>query len=392
MNVQLATRPGQAAGSAPPETWHLEGRPHCVIEMTSAGTGVYPLLTGLEWLARSNVITLECRLRPKSPLVAAGPWHLRDKRHFLVNLRVARGGSAIIDLHDGGEIDHEALALHDLYFKRSFDPQSMIVPGGWKLRPLGLVTEIRDSRLSGFELRRELAEAGGVTARLKRLATLSVAVLASPCGVGSRATWARLHVPPNRRSAEPGVVAMAGLWDPDELPARQRLKRLEWESLNRQRVGCIRALRRAFGALAYVGVRPSAFARRYCPDVVLPTHRSGSFQAFLHRLRSHPVVVTSTGLHGSNGYRLAEGVAMARAVVTEPLRYEVPGEFAPHSHYLQYTTPQECVDRVAWLFDRPDDRREMMYRNWQYSSRWLRPDRVAARLVALTQSAGDGGR
>jgi len=125
---------------------------------------------------------------------------------------------------------------------------------------------------------------------------------------------------------------------------------------------------------------------------MLGSEREASRREFLRRVREHPVCVTSHGLNGSNGFRLAEYVAFSWAIVCEPLRYALPGAFAPGEHYLAYTTPEECVARVAWLFDRPDWRDEMARRNWEWHSSWQRPDRLALRLVALTWAAGQEQR
>jgi hypothetical protein len=46
------------------------------------------------------------------------------------------------------------------------------------------------------------------------------------------------------------------------------------------------------------------------------------------------------------------------------------------------------VARVAQLFDRADLREQMARRNWDYYNGWLRPERIALRLVALTWAAG----
>jgi hypothetical protein len=203
---------------------------------------------------------------------------------------------------------------------------------------------------------------------------------------GNRSNWSRMHAPP-RPDQPPRVLLMGRLWNPDRVPQDQPDKREEWRRLNQMRADCIRALRRSFGARFYGGLLPDDFARRFAPDAILESGRQAAPQEFIRRVREHPVCVTSVGLHGSNGFRLAEFVALSRAIVTEPLRYRVPGEFTEGANYLEYTSPDECVERVARLFDHPDERQALMERNWAYYQQWLRPDRLALRLVALTWAA-----
>ena len=59
--------------------------------------------------------------------------------------------------------------------------------------------------------------------------------------------------------------------------------------------------------------------------------------------------MASTGLHGSTGWKLAEYVAAGRAIVTEPLRYTLPGGFEEGKNYKTYTSPAECEEQLRQL-------------------------------------------
>ncbi len=91
-------------------------------------------------------------------------------------------------------------------------------------------------------------------------------------------------------------------------------------SLNVGRAGCVRALRGAFGSAFFGGLVRDEFALRHYPDCVLPSDETSGKRQYLEILREHPICVTSTGLNGSNGWRLGEYVALSKAIVTEPLR------------------------------------------------------------------------
>lgn len=364
----------------------------CRLRMTPAAVPCSAVLTGLAMLAREGRIRLEVEFSPDAPPLEYGSWHLRDKQRPQAVLEVDGGGTAVIDGHDSWEIETQDLLRHDLYFKRSLRPESLRMPRGERLRPLGLLNEVRTDFADVAELRSELAAAASAPQRTKTLLRWLAWQGASRLGLGGRPNWSRMHAPPTPGQPQ-RVLLMAGLWDPDDAPTDDHAQRADREAINRQRVDCIRALRRAFGARFHGGVRPGEFARRYAPDVMLRSERMASRREFLRQVREHAVCVTSLGVNGSNGFRLAEFVAFSRAIVCEPLRYALPGGFAPGAHYLEYRTPEECVARVARLFDRPQRRDEMAQRNWDWYLRWQQPDRLALRLVALTWAArGTGGR
>jgi hypothetical protein len=348
---------------------------------------VNSLLTGFAMLARAGRIRLEFDLRPMDPPEPNLAWHIRDKACVHIELEVEGGGSAAIDPHDSWEVDEALLARHPLYFKRSLLPNLVLLPGGDKLRPLGLVHDVRTDFANLFELRRELSGASSIAQRSRVFARWALAAAgADRLGLVQRTVCSRMHAAPVH-GQEPRVLLMAGLWDPALVPEDAPAKREEWRRLNAQRVECIRALRREFGGRFHGGVKPTAFARREFPDVVLEDPHATSQPEFLRQVRAHPVCVTSTGLHGSNGGRLAEFVSFSRAIVTEPLQYAVQGDFGAGTHFLEYRDPGNCVAQVARLFEDTVAREAMMERNHDYYRQWLHPERLALRLIALTSAA-----
>ena len=353
----------------------------CTLRLTPAAIMSSAVLTGLGMLAREGRIRLDVEIAPDAAPLEHGPWHLRDKQRPQTVLELDGGGSAVIDGHDSWEIETQDLLRHDLYFKRSLRPESMLMPRGERLRALGLLNEVRADFVDVAELRSATRRGAFCAAARPDLPALG-RLVQRRAGRARRPAELVADVRATDTGATAARVVDGGLWDPAQVPATEAAQRADREAVNRQRVECMPCLRRAFGTRFHGGVRPGEFARRYAPDVMLGSEREASRREFLRRVREHAVCVTSHGLNGSNGFRLAEYVAFSRAIVCEPLRYALPGRFAPGEHYLEYTTPEECVARVAWLFDRPDWRDEMARRNWEWYSSWQRPDRLALRLVA----------
>ncbi len=352
-------------------------------------SGLRALATGLELLEAAGKITLTLELQDGWRIDPDAPWHLRDKSKTQATLQVG-GRSAVLDVHDSSEVDSSALLAHALYFKRSLRADSVLMPGGGRLRSLGLLSAVHLDGLSRHELRYllRLGPAQGVkrspAAALGRVGRWSARVMANRLGAGNRLAVAQMTAAPG--PSGPGrVLLMAGLWDPAAVPESCPYKRAEFEQINEMRVQSVRALRAAFGARFTGGIVPTPYAQRRCPDVLLPSMAAASPRQFIAQARQHAVCVTSTGLHGSTGFRLAEFVSLARAIVSEPLRYAVPGPFREDSHYVSYTSPEECVERVDHLLTHETERMQLMRNNAQYYSTWLRPDRLAARIVALLQ-------
>ncbi len=350
-------------------------------------TGLASILTGLAMLEEQGRIKLDVEMVPAPAPLRSGPWHLRNKARTNAELIVDGDRSAYLDIHDSWEIDFDALSRHDRYFKRSLRSDVRLLAEGHKIQPMGLLSPVRGDRMHRHEITALLRLNPGPVARAGALARLAVSVTAARFGYGNRPNFSRLHARPTL-GQQPRVLFMAGLWDPAMVPDSEPAKRAEFVALNALRADCVRALRREFGALFYGGVRHDDFSRANFADVLLPNARAGDHREFIQRAREHAICVTSMGLHGSNGWRLAEFIALSRAIVSEPLSYDVPGPLRAGIHFLEYQTPRQCVEAVAWLVARAREREEMMQSNWAFYQDWVRPDRLAGRLVELTRAAG----
>ena len=173
---------------------------------------------------------------------------------------------------------------------------------------------------------------------------------------------------------KPRILFLTRLWDPEE-PAVQQYPELqaEWRQVNADRIELLHRLQSAFPAQFTGGVSDNACARRQCPELILPDKLTGK-RAYLHRMQHTEICVASTGLHGSTGWKLAEYVAAGRAIVTEPLRYTLPGGFEEGKNYKTYTSPAECEEQLRQLLADPAAILAMAQHNAAYYQTWLRPE------------------
>ena len=109
------------------------------------------------------------------------------------------------------------------------------------------------------------------------------------------------------------------------------------------------------------------------PELIVPDRLTGK-RAYLHRMQHTEICVASTGLHGSTGWKLAEYVAAGRAIVTEPLRYTLPGGFEEGKNYKTYTSPAQCEEQLRQLLADPAAVLAMAQHNADYYQMWLRPE------------------
>jgi hypothetical protein len=353
---------------------------HCHVILRHLEPGTSPLLTGLAMLADAREIRFTQELRPVPPPLPSGPWHLRDKAESGVDVVLDGRHTAYVDVHDSWEIDEGQYAAHHLYFKRSYDP-ARFPPGDHpRLRPFGLVSDLRKDGFDRWEAERILRQVAPSAKRTREFVRFLLSSAAALVDRGPRPTLSLLHAPPNSRLS-PRILFMAGLWDPDRVPADSPEKAAEFHAINEMRAGCVRRLRAEFGDRFFGGMQHTEFARSRYPDVLLPDARAGSKRAYIERVRDFPICIATMGLHGSNGWKLAEYVGLSRAILSEPLRYQVPGGFGPPRNYLEFDSPDSCVERASALMSDAAARAAQMHANHEYYERWMRPDAFARRVL-----------
>lgn len=323
------------------------------------------VLAGFVLLDRAGVVDLDLRYRPD--LAAVHP------SASIVEAVVDGRAVVAYDLEDAYILDWDTrdayLATVGHCFKRSFDAeQHAASPHAARIRPLGLVYDVTARRPYIREL--------GARQAVKRA-----------LGADLTPYWWRFEdVPRPVRGAR--VLFAARVWDPAGEPGEyvgdSTMAREDREPLNELRAACVRRLRREFGSAFVGGLAPTAYARAVFPDCV--ADRSVTARpAFLALVRQADVCVATRGLFGSNGFKLGEYVAAAKAVVSEPLRYTVPGDFGAGRNYLRFGDADECVEQVAALVADPDRAYAMRTANYRYYHEHVRPDRMVLNtlMVAL---------
>ncbi|MFU8815350.1 MAG: hypothetical protein ACNA7W_08385 [Pseudomonadales bacterium] len=342
--------------------------PHVKIYHASDRGHFSQIYTGFRRLHRQKVISLSqtpaeacalsARLRPTNP-------------PMLVSIE---GRLVVYDLQDGRALCENALDAVDRYFKRGYDPRLVDrLPEAQrhKVRPLGLNYRVWDDGLDSFALQRALRRRG------RQQLTGVIRSLGIDLGFVPRLSV--LKQPP-AFAASPKVLFLTRLWDTDRVTVSPGIR--SHAEINEMRIACVAALKAELGGAFIGGVAPDPVAKARCPPALIADQRVVAKRNYLDLMKATPIGITSIGLFDSNGGKLGEYVACSKAIACEPLVHEVPGDFAAGENYLEFTSPEECVQAAVALMEDPHLRGRMMLRNFHYYQCYLKPERLVLNTVA----------
>lgn len=142
--------------------------------------------------------------------------------------------------------------------------------------------------------------------------------------------------------------------------------------VNEERVAIIRALRDAFGNQFIGGLAPEKQAVKMYPDCL--TSEKTDRRSFIGMSNQSLIRVYTRGLHHSMATKLPEYLAAAKCIVSEPLRNQLPVNLEPEKHYLEFSSPEECVVACRRLLSDPELASQMRHDNHAYYLAEVRPD------------------
>ena len=355
----------------------------CRLLYQSSGPHLQQLYTGFLMLHKSGAIRLSQERRRRKTEYASGAQHLRDASHAHLDAIVDGKIKVHFDTHDGEDIATGELDDCDLYFKRSYSPSLIAtLPPEQRRRiePLGLNYRVLPSGIDWFAVQR------GFSLHDRPFLRALKEAFDARSAFGYKPRLKEMEAPPEP-NAEPRVLFLAATYDPYDDPGRTPDKIEDRMSINEARARCIRLLKSAFGGRFTGGFASGAFARKQYPDLIVPD--SVTTQAsYMATMRSHPICVATTGLHGSIGWKLAEYVAFSKAIVTEKLHYSVTGDFGPNRNYLEFASPEDCAAAAVRLVEDRDLREALMLNNAAYYRAYVRPDALVANALARARGVG----
>lgn len=352
----------------------------CTVYAYSTSPHVSQIYTGLSLLRMNGEISLKQRLVNYCHNGRKMMKHLEPQA--LNGLFVTLDGGKVIfyDTSDGPSLSDDALEVADAYFKRSYLYEAIPLRNKSRVFPLGFNYEVYGGKFDHHEFSRMFFR--------KQLVSRPVELIRCIAQVSSirfLPTTLNMHALP-KPDQEPRVLFMARAWDPNgevpglSLPLEQKQQRA---SLNEMRARCIELLRKELGSYFYGGFDHSHYATQNFRSLLLDSSVLSSKKNYISLLHQHPICIATTGLHGSIGWKMGEYVAFSKCIVSEKLNFVVPGDFLKDRNFLEFDTPEICLQKVMELVENKSSRREMMEQNWLYYSMFLRPDKLVANTLLI---------
>jgi hypothetical protein len=368
--------------SRPAQSTHLMSVLQCQLLYRSISPHLQQLYTGFLMLHRSGYIRVSQQLRATPFEYSSDVPHLKGAGHAHLDAILDGKVRVHFDTHDASEVATGELEKCDFYFKRSYSAavvDALPVSQREKMFPLGLNYRVLPDVVDPFALRRSIHVHGFSTAALSGIKQ----AVETGNYLGYHPRLRDMEAPPDPTTPA-RVLFLAAAYDPHDDPSRSADKIADRIHINAARARVIAQLRNALGERFVGGFNDSAFTRKHYPELVVSAAMT-SQERFLELLKSVPICVATTGLHGSIGWKLAEYVAFAKAPLSEKLNSCVPGPFAPERNYLEFTTAEECLRGAVRLLDNPHLRFELMRNNARYYQTHLRPDVLVknALMIAL---------
>ena len=160
------------------------------------------------------------------------------------------------------------------------------------------------------------------------------------------------------------------------------------DAVNRPRLELARLLKEEFGSSFDGGIVRTPYARQSYPAELSP-HSNPRRASYVARSKQILIGVYTRGLHHSVAFKLAEYLAGSKCIVSEPIRNQLPTPLVAGRNYLEFSSPQECVERCRQILDGQELANQMRRDNWEYYQREVRPDRHVANCLERAFAASD---
>jgi uncharacterized protein YqiB (DUF1249 family) len=273
------------------------------------------------------------------------------------------------DTSDGHGIHNNDLNESQYYFKRSYFSEYIQSLGEQKKKvfPFGLNYAVFPNNYDKFAMKRNILFPNGV----RRIAhTLYTMDIKNKLRFTPRLNM--MQALPDY-SAKPKIIFMVKAFNPYDYSERPKHEIEERIQINETRAKCIKMLKKEFGNNFYGGFYHNSFTKKNYKELLIPDKKDSTKKNYLHLLRKYPICVANSGVHGSIGWKFAEYIAFSKAIIAEKMKYEVP-TIKEGENFLEFSTPEDCVENATKLFHNEDLRNYLMLNNAKYYNAYLSPD------------------
>ena len=184
------------------------------------------------------------------------------------------------------------------------------------------------------------------------------------------------------------ILLLTRVWNPKGEDVFSKEESYLREQINHMRIKCLDTCKKEFKDRFTGGLWLDSFSDAHYKPYTLPLQQT-SKSAFLQQVKSHSICIATTGLFKSIGWKMGEYVAASRAIVSEKLQFEVPGDFKEGQNYFEFSTKEELVQKVHQLLSHRDLMQQMMKNNYDYYNNYLKPDILVLNTLLTIANKND---
>ncbi|MDC1379404.1 hypothetical protein N8273_02070 [Algibacter sp.] len=308
-------------------------------------------------------------------------------------IKVEIGDKVLIyDLADGYQSFHDMQAFDnvlnnvDFYFKRSYDEtQHVILKNKKKIKPLGLNYPV-SCKGNPFDSFRP--KSNNSASKFKEY----IAFLRYYKRFHKNIYYPKYENIPSPSNEPYKILYSVRLWNPDTVKKENISKGYpnlnefdvsrvfeKWQSnlenVTKQRIEIARSLKETFGDTLIGGISGDPYSIKMAPDLIASETITMKYN-FMKLLKTNVICVSSEGLHHSIGWKFAEFVAASKAIITDKLRYSLPGDFEKNKNYLEYGNIDELINQTSSLLKDRALINQIEIKNYDYYKNYIKPDRL----------------
>ncbi len=351
--------------------------PHCDITVFGSKGHTQQILTGYFLLQKQGFITLKSHIHNLKNHERDPDNPFKDAQEYHIQVLVNQSLTLYYDMHDSYEINLKALKNSDIYFKRSYlssyiekIKKTLSTP----IIPLGFNYWVYPNSIDKENIKRTLF-ISNIT--LKERAGMLLRALSFPSSISNAPKLKEIECTlPTEEYKNRKILFMVRAWDPALFPNISQEATEQLEEINQTRASCIRVLKKEFKKDFYGGFSSTPYTQKYYKDAIVPNPASTTKSNYLKQLQSYPICIATTGLHNSIGWKFGEYVAMSKAIISEKLIYTPPKAFQINQNFLEFQSPDECIEKTLLLYQNEDIRYQMRLNNAYYYHHYLKPDNL----------------
>lgn len=153
--------------------------------------------------------------------------------------------------------------------------------------------------------------------------------------------------------------------------------------INLRRIEICSTLKKEYGNRLIGGIDEGTYARRVCPELITNDERITTRKRYLETMHSNIIGVISSGHQYCIGARFGELISSGRAIISDPFRYVLPGDFSEGKNYLAFTSSDELCKKAEHLLSCPSAVNEIETANSQYYHDYFEPQRCVLNALKI---------